>query len=314
MRARMQNLFEWLVATLLVAIGVGIVASILELIYPHLHNQSYVVWASAGAALLISLIGALAGRINPVLVLNMVDTKLGLKARLITAYDLFRGESDNPFREIIEREADLIIADTSPKDAYPYSVPKRAGLLSILFVALIMVYLLSLVDVSRSPDPDAVQAGLLLESVGKTLAVRSEEDTAMESQRIAEEMRKLGRMLQRQRMNRAETQERLSELTSRIQEQLEGISRDMLPESGKSADQVDGTGDQSRPDESGQGAPDTTEAVRQLRESLERMGQLTDEEARFLQGMEEAFRDAAVAGEVVMTLVISNACPVPEPT
>ena len=298
LRARVQAFLSFLTLYLLFAFGLGISASVLTLIAPNLLNASYVVWGSIGLALLVAAVGASIQRIEPIKVLNIVDSRLRLKARLITAYDLHRKGSENPFRDIIETEAEEIAAEYPVKNAYPISTPKGSRLLPAFLVILTMVYLLSLIDVGRRPDTDAVQAGQLLESVGKTLAVRSEDESLSESRRIAEEMQKLGRMLQQQSLSRSETQRRLAELTSKIQEQIEGISRDRLPESSESTAQGENSQGQGAPADSTGGKEPSTDTIRQLRENLAKMGHLTDEETRFLEQLEERLENPQSAESI----------------
>ena len=282
-RARTQVLIQWLGTSLLIAAGVGIVASGLVLLIPFVFNQSYIVWGSIAIALLVSAFAYAIARIDTIKILSSVDSRLGLKARLITAYDLNKGGSDNPFRNVIEEEAEHLAGSIVPKEAYPYSVPKTFRLFPVLGIVLMVLYLISLVGLRRSPDPTAVQTGQLLESVGKTLAVRSEEESLSESERIAEEMQKLGRMLRRQRLNRSETEARLSALTSRIQDQIEGISREMLPETDRASDAAEGTEDtQTSPEARGAKPTDSEDMM---------MGRLTDEEAQVLEQLEQELED-----------------------
>lgn len=295
-RARRKTFVDWLSTTLLWAFSVGSVFSLVYLIVPITFHPSYVVWGSIAVAGLISGVAALAKRLDSHRLLAAADSRLGQKARLITAYDLASKNSDNQFRSIIADEAERAAKTSNDKIAFPIDLPGRARFLPFLFLLLISLHLLSLALAHRAPEPEVQRAGALLENYGRTLAERAEENNLVDSLRIAQEMERLGRLLQQRRLNRERVDQRLAEMSNRIEERVEGMSRSQNPESGK----VDDSETETPPpgDEAGEKQPQnriTRETIEQLRQELLRQGSITDEEARFLEQTAEDLDEAKPA-------------------
>jgi hypothetical protein len=295
-RARRKIFVDWLSTTLLCAFGAGSVFSLIYLIVPITLHPSYIVWGTIAAAALLSATAALATKHDSHRLLAAADSRLGQRSTLITAFDLASKDSDNQFRSIIVGEAERAAKTSNAKIAFPIDFPGRARVLPFLFLLLISLHLLSLAMTHRAPEPEVQRAGALLENYGRTLAERAEDNDLGDSLRIAQEMERLGRLLQQRRLNRERVDQRLAEMSKRIEDRMEGVSRNQNPESGE----VDNSEAESTPQGDGRGERQpqsriTKDTIEQLRQELLRQGSITDEEARFLEQTAEDLDDGKPA-------------------
>ena len=132
-RERIKTFLIWATFALLSAFIAGIGFSVAYLVLPLTLHPSYIVWGSIGLAVLVSAGGAFFTKYDAEKILKRADARLGQKGRLITAYDLERKNSDNPFRQIVSEEAEDIAGRANEKTAVAVAFPKQARLLPLLF-------------------------------------------------------------------------------------------------------------------------------------------------------------------------------------
>jgi hypothetical protein len=154
------------------------------------------------------------------------DGALGLKERLYTAHRVRAGKEQTAYKDILLEDAEERARNVEPGKVYPLDRTEKFRITP--FLVLIAVVLLT-VDFSGfgQRDPRVVDEGEFIEEFGKRLAARADRESLPGSQELAEELQRLGRRLQNEKLSQAESQEMIKKLSDRVEEQIDNIQRDL---------------------------------------------------------------------------------------
>jgi hypothetical protein len=297
-RERIRRAIQYLIPTISSALGLGIIVALSDLVSARPVPIVPITVALVAAACGVSAVMAFARRLEPHEFLMRIETRLHSGSILLAAEEL-QIHPEHPFSDAVLARAEVIANDAIKRGIVakitPFRLPKRW----YAILLLLAVYNGTVIGVDSlragSIDRSVVDMGSYLSEYGATLAARAEEESLSESLEIAKEMQRLGAELQRNRMDREEAADLLSQLAEEIQGRMGGLSRRTLPDSTstdapideQSGDMVgDGTGFPSNPD---------SDDIQGMYQRLLREGSISDEEAGFLDELVDELESPSAA-------------------
>ncbi|MFW5688006.1 MAG: hypothetical protein ACOC1U_00420, partial [Spirochaetota bacterium] len=165
------------------------------------------------------------------------DRAYGFRSLLVSGYEFGRrgpddrhDESRRPqsadrdaFERLVVERAEERSGDVNPRTVYPSRTPKSIGAVAALVVALGIFLTLQASGWFERPVPPYAEEAIMLEDAGRRLAERAESND--ELRELAEEMRRLGRQVQRNELPPDEARRRIDRLNERVEEQLDDLAR-----------------------------------------------------------------------------------------
>jgi hypothetical protein len=253
-----------------------------------------------GAAIVASMVVVATRRREPSRFLIDADRTYGLKSLLVSGFEFGQqtGRADaasrarsgaalqrEAFETLVIEKAETTTDEIDPGQVYPAKPPRRLGVLAALVVAL---GILAILDASGWFDrPQAPFAGeaMMLEDAGRRLAERAQDNE--ELQQLADEMRRLGEQVRRNRIEPDAARRRAGELEDRVEEQMRNLERTPPFEQGENAEIPEDAEDTIRRAlESGMGEGEVVEFFTRMRSEGNTVPEVID-------ALEEATPDRA---------------------
>ncbi|MEZ5163388.1 MAG: hypothetical protein R2688_06485 [Fimbriimonadaceae bacterium] len=171
----------------------------------------------------LGLIGAAIGyfrKLNPIDVARSVDSRAGLKDRLVTA---LQSEDDDDFQRKVREDAEAHLNDVEPKKTYPFRFgPWPGAAFGSILLAGAVFWLGNSTALASKNSPEAEkmkEAVAKVERVAKPLSeVKVDELGGKDEQRLANELQKMAKQLERNRLDPEEAKAKAEELGRQAQE------------------------------------------------------------------------------------------------
>jgi len=228
MRLRLKRCFHYAAATLAVALGASLLATVATVAFALDLPLVRLVTIAVGVAVVVALLAAAATRIDPARLLIDADRAYQTKSLLISGYQF--GEepaatsaSEQAFREAVIGQAETRSKSVKPEEVYPFELPRMASTAAALFVALAIGLVLELSGWFDQIAPPVVEQAIAIEDAGQRLAERANENEALRD--LADEMQRLGQALRQNQIPGDEARRRIEELGQEIEEQIRNLER-----------------------------------------------------------------------------------------
>jgi hypothetical protein len=286
-RARRGRLFSYIVMGLFFALAAAaayaLVNDVIALPLRPLVFLAAVVACGIAASAAVALLSPL----DPLPLLIRADKALANGELSSTAYGLDRGENESLFSAAIVEDA---VRSLKGGDPAAIIGRPRMRLLPLLPAVLACAVLLSLFPFDLKAvftpkprlDPEIVGLGQDLESFGKTLEKRAEEEGLKRSLALSEELQQLGEDFQNQKIDQSEAERRLADIENRVAEEYDlRIRQFEVPaenpgkgEGEKSdAEGKNATDDAAQQDSEGQPSAESNRETRNLAETLDMLAE-----------------------------------------
>ncbi|MFP4376532.1 MAG: hypothetical protein ACLFP4_05770 [Spirochaetales bacterium] len=228
MRLRLKRFFRYGTATLAVAFGASMLATVATIAFTLELPLVRLVTIAVGMAIAAALLAAAATRIDPARLLIDADRRYETKSLLISGYQ-FGNEpavathEEQAFRDAVIEQAEKRSNGVKPEEVYPFAMPRMASTAAALFVALAIGMVLELSGWFDQVAPPVTEQSIAIEDAGQRLAERATDNEALRE--LAEEMQRLGQALRENQIPGDEARRRIEELGRDIEEQIRNLER-----------------------------------------------------------------------------------------
>ena len=269
---------------LAVALGTLVVDVVFALDLPIMRIMALAIGVGAAAG----LVQAALVRRTPARFLVDADRIYGLKSLLVSGFEFGstapREDAErSAFQELVTEQAEAASTEIEPAKVYPWSTPRRSGVVAALVVALGILLILDASAWFDRPAPPYAAEAVALRDAGRRLADRAEGNE--ELRQLAEEIQRLSEEAERGGIDPEEARRRIDRLSERVEQQMRNLGRTPPFEY----------------DEEAQMPPETEETVRNALESGMSEGEVVEFFARMrsegstlpdiVEALEEATRD-----------------------
>jgi hypothetical protein len=234
-RVRLLVAQRWMFRALLAATGAcALTALVMRLAgYPLPLEWLPIVLGMAAAA------GALFGWTRPVTPMDaarLADQRLGLRERLSSGVDFVRRPARDPLIAAQIEDAARHSARLLPHQVFPNRFPREARLLAVVALLLFGVLFVPELAIFQSPQQQAEKAalkreGAKLQRLAKETLRRKSPTNAEINRRVAENMRHLGREMERGRVNKKQAMLALGKMTKELREEQRRMALGASPKS-----------------------------------------------------------------------------------